>query len=723
MKLLGKIFLSFIALIVLAIVLLIVLVDINSFKPRIEAIAKEQGIALQMNGDLGWAFWPSIGVAINDVSIAAIETPTESIAEFKQASLMLALVPLLAGDFQVDHIALAGANINLSVDKEGKGNWEALSKADKEAAAPAEVSLRSELQLSIEKISLTDSSLIYSDAKTGQKIAVQSINLIMTDVNTNSEPFELTLDWIMEISQPNAEALQLQGELRNRIAVDEKINQVTLDQGTLQLIINQATDAPIKLDYSLSLNNIQQELNYQGDIKLQPLNAKKLLAVLGTELITANSDALSAINFAANFTGDTKKATLDNVKLQLDKTNFSGTIAITNFTTSAVKIALQGDAINVDDYLPPETEASDTETAATEDTLLPLDALRTADVDASFKLASMRLKKMALTDIDLRVKAKDGIVNQTLAATAYQGAISFTSKTDARSDKAQLNFDGGVKGLELTPLLTDMEMNEKMDLSGAIQAQTQGVAQGASVNQLMESMNSTASFSGAQVRLSPLNIEEQFCKLVNLVTQNTSEEITWDGFTEMRQLDGKIVWQDQVIKLDSFAAGVSQLLLTSTGKINLATDKYEFKLPIKLAEASQAASLKGCSLTTTNYWVDRGLSLLRCKGKFGAIDPVKDCGFDKSALGDLTKDFAEYKLREKHGAKIEAAEQKVDEKKQELKQQVNDKKQELFNKLQGKLLRTNKTSTESATSTPSSTAPTSAPETTAPETPAPTPTE
>ncbi len=163
--------------------------------------------------------------------------------------------------------------------------------------------------------------------------------------------------------------------------------------------------------------------------------------------------------------------------------------------------------------------------------------------------------------------------------------------------------------------------------------------------------------------------------------------MTWDAFTEMRQLDGNIVWRDQVISLSSFNAGVSQLLLASTGKINLANDKYEFKLPIKIASASEAAQLKGCSLGTTNYWVDRGLSLLRCKGSFGAIDPVKDCGFDKSALGDLTKDFAEYKLREKHGAKIDAAEQKVEEKKQEVKQQVEDKKQELINKLQNKLFK------------------------------------
>jgi AsmA protein len=173
--------------------------------------------------------------------------------------------------------------------------------------------------------------------------------------------------------------------------------------------------------------------------------------------------------------------------------------------------------------------------------------------------------------------------------------------------------------------------------------------------------------------MSPLNIEEQFCKVVNLLTKDSREEVTWDSFTEMRELNGNITWRDQVITLESFNAGVSQLLLASTGKINLAKGKYEFKLPLRIAEASQTMSLKGCSLGASHYWMERGLSLLRCKGSFEAINPLKDCGIDKSALGDLTKDYAEYKLREKHGAKIDAAEQKLKDKKQELLNRANEK--------------------------------------------------
>lgn len=690
MKTLGKILLALIAIPVIAVLALVLLVDVNRFKPHIENAAKEQGIALSIKGDLGWNLWPSIGVEINDLSVAALATPEQPLAELTRASLLLKLMPLFSGDFQVDHLLVDGARINLAVDKAGIGNWEALTKGDAQGdakpAAETPADAPADLTLDIQDISLTNSQVNYSDAQSGQKLALRAINLHLSDVNTRAEPFPLTLALSVEMAQDGAAPLLLDIALNNNLSVDAQLSDITLSDGELQLGVGKA--APLVLGYQMALSDVQNKPAYKGQLSVKETNLRGLLAALGTELETANSDALKQFSLSAAIDGNDQQLQLTNLVMQLDKTRFEGALAITDLATTALKVDLKGDSINVDDYLPPPSDTEATEsTAAQEDTPLPLEAIRGLNLNAKFALQRMIIKQMALENILLTVNAKNGVVNQNLTAKAYNGDVKFTSKTDARSDKAALNFDGAVQGFELAPLLKDLQMDEKMALSGAIQANTQGTAQGATVNQLMASMNSTANFSGAQVRLAPLNIEEQFCKLVNLVTQN-QEQVTWDAFTEMRQLDGNIVWRDQVISLNSFNAGVSQLLLASTGKINLANDKYEFKLPIKIASASEAAQLKGCSLGTTNYWVDRGLSLLRCKGSFGAIDPVKDCGFDKSALGDLTKDFAEYKLREKHGAKIEAAEQKVEEKKQEVKQQVEDKKQELINKLQNKLFKT-----------------------------------
>lgn len=692
MKILLKTLAALVVVVLLAAFALVFLVDANRFKPRIEAIAKDQGIALQINGDLGWDLWPSLGVAVNEVRVAALEAPGQPIAEIQQASLMLALMPLFSGNFQVDHIAVDGAVISLKVDANGKGNWEALSKSESPAkptkSTQPEPASDANLKLDIQHISLSNSKVNYSDAQSGQTIALRDINITMSDVNTRAEPFVLDLSFVMELAQAGADKLELQAALKNTISVDDSISNIKLADGKLQAEIIGSDTAEIALDYALVITDLQKELAYKGDIKLTEMNARKLLVALGTELDPANKDALSKVAFSSGVDGNSKKVKLDNLKLVLDNTNFSGSAGITDFSTGALKLVLEGDEINVDDYLPPPAEMTEQSAAApAEDTPLPLDDLRDLNINAKLALKKMIVNKIALENVALKVLAKNGMIEQNLTAKAYAGAITAKGQLDARGQQAQVQFDAGVEGLELEPLLKDMEMDSKFGLQGAVQARALGSTQGNSMNQLMKSLRSNATFSGAQVRLLPINLEQQFCKLVNLVNKTEDPAKVWEEFTAMNELSGSIKWRDEIITIDTFKAGVEKLQLGSTGKINLATDEYDIFLPFKLLKdktdtitADQVAvttSAGGCSIGS-QYWLERGMELLRCKGSFGAINPLSDCRPDSEMLVELTKDYTVYKLKEKHGAKYE-------EKKDELKEKVEKEKNRFFDKLQERL--------------------------------------
>jgi len=702
MKLALKIIGAFVALVVLGVVLLVTLVNPNQFKPRIEALARDQGIALQLNGDLGWALWPSLGMNVAGVKVAALATPDQPIAELQSASLLLALKPLLQGEFRVNHVSVDGAAVHLALDKNGKGNWEALTQAKSAqaksaAATPAEQPAAGQspataseagtleqpvkgkaLNLAVERISLHNASFDYRDATSGQVINLSDINLDLLGVNTQGQPFSVDLSWLLHmVQQGSTDKLQLAGKLHNTVNLDSSFNNLTLSDGELELTLSAKDGAKdsvkVASKYTLAVKDLQNNLSYQGKLALDSLNLRQLLAAFGTQLQTANSDALKSFSLATELQGDSKQAQLTNLALTLDKTHLSGSLS-TVFASQAQKVALQGDSINLDDYLPPKVEQPEAAPPApAPDTPLPLEPLRKLNLDAKLSLAQMQFNQLQLADIKLSVKAKNGLVDQSLKAQAYKGVMQFASQTDARADQAQVKFDGAVQGLELEPFLKALKPKSELGLSGAIEAQAQGGTRGASVKQLMDAMDATADFSGAQVRMSPLNIEQKFCQLVNLVSQGGTEEVTWDSFTEMRQLNGNLVWKDGVINLQSFNAGVSQLLLASSGQLNLGSGKYEIKLPFKLTEASANASLKGCSIGTENYWLGRSLSLLRCKGNLGAINPLKDCGFDNKGLASLTKDFAEFKLREKHGAKIDAAEQKLQDKKQALLDKASEK--------------------------------------------------
>ncbi len=693
MKMLFKSLAVILALILLAILALVFLVDANRFKPRIEALAKDQGVALQIKGDLGWTLWPSLGVDVNQVSVAALETPTAPIAELQQASLLLKLMPLLGGDFQVDHIALDGLQLKLLRDKSGKGNWEAFAEANSAAnsadKAPAvEPNIESELKLDIQQLSLANTRVDYQDAQTGQSLSLRDLNLTLAGVNTRSEPFALDADFALEETQANGDKLNLAGQLKARVSIDKALNNLALSDGQLQLDLTAKDKASIALAYSATLKDLQQALTYQGQVTLKETNARQLLTALGTQLETAKADALNKLALSASFTGDSDKIKLDNLELLLDETALKGSASVTHFSTPSIKASLAGESLNLDDYLPPSAEKTEAATPTpASDTPLPLESLRTLNVNIKLALQKLIVNQMSLQNLELKLLAKNGMLESNINALAYSGKVAAKSQLDARGQLAQLQFDAGVEGLELAPLLQDMDMDSKFGLQGAIQARALGSSQGNSTAALFKALRANANFSGAQVRASPINLEQQFCKLVNLVNQADDPVQAWNEYTEMNELSGSVKWRDQIITIDTFKAGVEKLQLSSTGKINLANDQYDIFLPFKLLKdktdtvsAEQVAvttSVNGCSVGSY-YWVERGLELLRCKGSLAEINPLSDCRPDKELLVELTKDYATYKLQEKHGAKIDA-------KKQELKEKVEAKKNQLFEKLQKKL--------------------------------------
>lgn len=692
MKMLFKSLAVILGLILLAMLALVFLVDANRFKPRIEALANDQGVALHIGGDLGWALWPSLGVDVNQVSLAALDNPTAPIAELQQASLLLKLMPLLSGDFQVDHIVLDGLQLKLIRDQTGKGNWEAFTSANHTANSAgktpaAEPSAESELKLDIQQLSLANTRVDYQDAQRGQSLSLRDLNLTLAGVNTRNEPFALEAGFSLDETQSSGEKLAFIGQLNAQLSVDKALNNLALSDGRLQLNLSTSDKASVALTYAATIKELQQGPTYQGQLTLKEANVRQLLAALGVHLETAGGAALTKLALSTNFTGDSDKLKLDNLELLVDDTALKGTASVTYFATPSIKASLIGEELNLDDYLSPRRETKEVTAAPATDTPFPLESLRTLNLNVKLALQKLIVNQLDLQNLEIKLLAKSGMLESNVSALAYSGKISAKSQLDARAQLAQLQFDAGVEGLELAPLLKDMKMDSKFGLQGAIQVRALGGSQGNSTSALIKALRANANFSGAQVRASPINLEQQFCKMVNLVNQVDDPVQAWNEYTEMNELSGSVKWRDQIITIDTFKAGVEKLQLSSTGKINLANDQYDVLLPFKLLkdktdtvtaeQVAVATSVNGCSVGSY-YWVERGLELLRCKGSLADINPLSDCRPDKALLVELTKDYAVYKLKEKHGAKLDA-------KKLELKEKVEAKKNQLLEKLQKKL--------------------------------------
>ncbi|MGN0922422.1 MAG: AsmA family protein [Cellvibrio sp.] len=675
MKRLSQVLVSLIVLVVLLLTLVVLFVSPNQFRPVLINLAKEQGIALEL-GNMGWTFWPRMGISLADVSIAPLNSPEVPLAKFSDAGLMLAIKPLLAGDFEVDYVRLENANIHLIRDKNGRGNWEDLIKSSEQPLdnSTAHDSQAKPLQLAIDRISLNEATIIFEDQLVGARYAIDRLNFDALEVNTQGRAFPMNLSLAASMrDEKSLRAQTLNLDLSHEVSINSDFSQLKLTKGKIAIKVADKTSAEADLGYEFEIKNLLGDLNYAGKIHLNNINARHWSNTLGLDLEMADAKALNVVELSGDLSGDANNLKLSKLDMRLDDSRIEGEFSVDNFSSPAITTRLALNHINVDRYLPPVTETAPTAETQSEDTPLPLDALQDIHVNANLTIGEVIVKKLTFSDADLSLSLNKGKWKQTFSTQAYQGNIQLNSQGNFLPARADLKFDGGVDKIEIAPVMEAQSLDEKFKLSGALNTRFDGKVTGATVNQLFDSLDMKATFDGAAVRLSPLNIEQRVCQAVNLIAEQKLHQVNWDEFTEMRSLEGELVWKNRVINLTKVNAGVSQLNVSAVGSIDLAKAIYNIGLPISILSASETAVASNCSLSTELAWLNRGLTLLRCVGDLNTLDLVKDCGPDKAALAELTRDYAAFKLKEKHGDKITAAEEKLDAEKQKFNEKVSEK--------------------------------------------------
>ncbi|MGB8273936.1 MAG: AsmA family protein [Alphaproteobacteria bacterium] len=155
---------GFVALLVFGAAALLLFVDANAYKPRLEATASEAlGMEVRVGGRMGIGFFPGLLVTLEDLHI---RNRGADVASAKEATLGIDLLPLLQREVRVSKIALKHPKISIERDRDGRLNF-----AKPEAARgtlPA---------LDLEKVSLSDGTLLYADKQSGEGFEAEDCNL------------------------------------------------------------------------------------------------------------------------------------------------------------------------------------------------------------------------------------------------------------------------------------------------------------------------------------------------------------------------------------------------------------------------------------------------------------------------------------------------------------------------------------------------------------------
>jgi AsmA protein len=682
---------TIVVVLIVAILALPFIVDPTAFRGPLERLAAERGVELRLEGPIDWQFYPRLGLSLEGFYLAPAERPEQALAQAQSATAAVALMPLFSGQVMVDELVLDKPIINLVVDEQGQGNWELLVP-DKAASEPVPETEPAEtgvgFELAVERIAINNGALVYRDTQSGQTAEVEDLSLLLTDVNLEQRSFPLSLEGLLRSSELPA---AVRADFQSQLQVNSALDQFALEDGALTLSPEGQADSQLSAQLAGQAST-QPALQYQGRLALATFNPRALLAALGQDLpAMADPDALTAAALSLELTGTETQLRSNEFTMMLDDTQLSGSLGLelpADGGSPKVSLALEGNAIVLDRYLPPPEEEGPAEaatapaqapaTAAAEP--LPLDALRAINVDAALSMNQIVAMEMAIDNPRIAISGENGLWRMTeLQGNFYQGQLQGNGQVDARPEQgstATMQVAMSLGSLSVQPLLTDLA--EFSDLSGTVTGELQAQTRAATTTELMENLSAALVFTSPELVFEGVNAEYYYCQMATQLDDDSQmPQREWPKRTAITAVEGQFLFDEGRLDIASFAAYVENLVLTATGFLDLEEMVYRIRAPMRLAQ--QQTSAAGC-LIESNFLQNRAVDVLGCAGSLEELELGEQCGLDSGAVADLAKQAVRYNVQKE-----------VDEEKEEIREKLQDKVREKLGEDEGdparKLLR------------------------------------
>ena len=523
------------ALAVAGLILAAALIDPNAYKPEIVRLVKDKtGRELKFAGDLKLSVFPVIGVDVGGVELGnARGFGDKPFARLGRTSVRLKLLPLVFGQVRLGRVSVDGLNLNLAVNEQGVSNWQDLAgkeepkkeekKPDRPAGGP---------DLSVGGLAVADANIDYDNRQTRKRYSLRNARITLGALSPGS-PFDFELAFGVELSDPQlaaqntlsgtasldlaARRYEITG-LKAAVAASGKAVpggkadlalgaarlKADLERQTLAIEGLSLTALGVTATGSAEGANILDAPQIAASLSLGPCSLRQALAALaGKPLDTADPKALDAVSGKLEMRYGPDLVEARNVALKLDETTITASLRRAGTERPAYAVAAALDAIDLDRYLAPRKEGEAPPPAGSapaggagepEKDVIPVAALRELRLAAEFTAGSLIINKIRTRDVQVTLRAADGIVDLNPARLAlYGGAVRSTARLDLAGEQPRTALNLRIESVQAGPLVKDMTGKE--NFAGLVNADSALTCQGAKASAMKRTLNGTVSFS------------------------------------------------------------------------------------------------------------------------------------------------------------------------------------------------------------------------------------
>lgn len=704
-------------------------IDLNNYRSNIEQLVEENtGRHLTVKGDLEKSFFPWLGVNIGAVALSNASgfKPAE-FASVNKVEIKIDAISLLTLKPKISRVIVKGLNLNLAKDKHGKTNWEDLSKKtpadglqDKAPLTPdiekekviTDSAGRDPLALiNIAGLTIEDANVNWVDDQAGASYAVKHVNLSVSEIALN-KPVALDMDFELASNQPkvNAKVMlstnKLDWDLKNQrygvtpLTININANGDGLPVSPLSAKLQLAVAADLKqqtlnveemkldtlgvsLQAKASVSQLMDAPQYHSTVEVAALNPKELMKKLSIDLPPmADKNGLSTLSVKTSVKGDTQQVKVSGLTVMLDDTKISADAGVKNFSKPVITASLSLDKMDLDRYLPPVVDEPETKAKAPEKVApaaqqplpIPVDLIRSLDVDASVKAGKLILRKLDIDDVVIKAQVKNSVA--TLSPVSLKvsgGSVQSDVVLDVKTSDPRYAVKQTIKQVQAAPLVTAVAGEEYV--SGTLDLTAAANSQGMMLDQIKKNLNGSLSFKFENGAVKGVNLGEMVRKAKAKLDKEEYVESKEPRQTDFAQLSGTATIKNGVVLNNDLSAKSPLVRVEGKGQVNLVAENLDYLVTTYIVDTSKGQGGKSIEEL-------KGIPIpIHLTGSFDNIQWDYKWSIIRDALQAQLKKKAKQKIETKKQEIKEETKQKIEEKKEEKKEELKEKAKEKLKKL------------------------------------------
>ncbi len=669
------------------------LIDPNDYKPQIQnAVAEATGRDFTLEGDLELAYFPGIRIALGPAELSnAPGFGDAPFARIERAELELAILPLLSRRVEIVAARLDGLNLNLARNADGVDNWQDLGAGGEAGEAPAAAEPEdgtAPLDLDVGVLEIANASVAWDDAATGSSWRLENFGLEASDFGADRS-FPLSMQFGLSGAEVNVDvAAEMQATIAladNAYRLDElrvllggsgpgwpggageaeltfDSFGANLDAGTLDLENLTLDFLGVTVSGDLAGRNLLTDLSLTGGVDIAEFDPQELLDAFDVDIETADADVLRSASASADFVYDSSQVGLREMSLALDDSELVGSLGLEGET---LRFSLDLDEINIDRYLPPDTEGgAEPDEGSIDEVNVPLDVLRTLSAQGDLDLGQAQFMGLRLSDARFEFAAEDGQARLTPTASLYGGTSEGEITVDVDGDTARFAIVEQVSDVDMDGLARDyLDMEE---LSGTGTVTLDLTSAGANIGEMRRDLDGDVAFELTDGAWEGIDFWYEL-RRVRAVTEGDSapERPSGPRRTPFSSVSASGVVEDALLTNEDFNATLPFMTVDGTGTVNLLDNALDFDLTAEFTDGEvlqsdpRMASLAGQSLPLS---VGGTLDAPEIRPDFGA----------------LVRQRAEQEVDERVDEERDEVQERLDEEREEAEESIRDRLRGVF---------------------------------------------